>query len=308
MSPIIIHKQQSQNMKKFLAIILFTGSCLLLTVTSCKKDEAKLYFNGGTAPVLTGSVSDSIPLQPADSTNTAVTFNWTNPNYNFSNGVSSLDVTYYLQVDTAGANFTSIYSKKPIAFNSDLSTTFTVSQFNSYLGNTLGLALGQTHNIQVRVQSFISPYTPSTPAAVPLNSNVLNYSVTPYIPPPLVEPPSSGQLFLVGGDAKLGGWANPVPGSQQFTQVSSTEYTLTIALSGGDPTSGSDQYLFLPVNGSWTNKYACNNTGSQPFSGGSFGYNGGNNTYNANFPGPAAGGTYKFDVNFQNGIITVTKQ
>jgi hypothetical protein len=295
-------------MKKFLSIILFAGSCFLLALASCKKDETKLTYSGGTAPVLTASISDSIPLQPADSTNTAVTFNWTNPNYYFSNGISSLDVTYYLQVDTAGANFTSIYSQKPIAFNADLSTTFTVSQFNSYLGNTLGLALGQTHNIQVRVQSFISPYTPSTPSAVPLSSNALNYSVTPYIPPPLVDTPSTSQLFLVGGDGKLGAWANPVPGSQQFTRVSATEYTLTIALSGGDPTSGTDQYLFLPANGSWANKYACNNTGNQPFSGGSFGYNGSNSYYNANFPGPSAAGTYKFDVNFQNGIITVTKQ
>jgi len=295
-------------MKKFLNTILFGGTVFVLLFVSCKKDETKIIYNGGTAPVLTSSASDSIPLNPADSTSTAVTFNWTNPNYIFSNGISSLNVTYYLQVDTEGANFSSIYAQKPLAFSTDLSTTMTVSAFNSYLGNQLGLATGQSHNIEVRIESFLSPYTPTTPLAAPLYSNVLSYTVTPYAPPPLVDTPSTGALYLVGGDAVLGAWANPVPLSQQFTRVSATKYTLTIALSGGDPTNGDDQYLFLPVNGSWTNKYACNNTSSQPFSGGSFGYNGNNSYYNANFPGPSAAGTYKFDVNFQNGIVTVTKQ
>jgi hypothetical protein len=112
-------------------------------------------------------------------------------------------------------------------------------------------------------------------------------------------------LALVGGDPLLGAWSNPVPQSQVFTEVSPTDYQLTVALSGGDPTNSnsSDQYLIVPSNGSWSHKYACASTATQPFSGGTFGLD-----LSSNFPGPTAPGTYKFDLNFQTGILTVTKQ
>ena len=107
----------------------------LVLFSSCQKDEAKVYFIGGTAPVLTSSVpdGDTIPLPVTDTTSVAVVYNWTNPDYQFSNGVSSMNVTYYLQVDTSGANFTSP-NMQTVAINSDLKKVFTVSQFNAILG------------------------------------------------------------------------------------------------------------------------------------------------------------------------------
>src|ERR1700759_413331 len=79
----------------------------LIHLSSCKKDESKVYFDGGTTPVLTSTVTaDSIPLPLSDTTATAVTFSWTNPNYQYSNGISSMDVTYYLEFDTT-SNFNS---------------------------------------------------------------------------------------------------------------------------------------------------------------------------------------------------------
>jgi hypothetical protein len=48
-------------MKKiFKTFILF--SLLAAVLASCKKDENKVYFEGGTSPVLTSSVADSLPL------------------------------------------------------------------------------------------------------------------------------------------------------------------------------------------------------------------------------------------------------
>lgn len=261
-----------------------------------------MVYQGGTTPVLSASLSDSIPLSSVTANNQAVSFSWTNPNYQFSDGLSSLNVTYNLQFDTVGANFTSPHMQT-VQISPDLSTSFTVDALNSLIANGLQLAFGQSHTIQVRVVSLIAPYTSGSPNIASLSSNTLNFTVTPYAPPPVVTPPASGTLVLVGGDALLGGWSNPVPAAQQFTQVSATDYQLTIALSGGDPTNSNDQYLILPVNGSWSHKYACKSTSAQPFSGGSFGLD-----LSSNFPGPAAAGTYKFDVNFQTGIITVTKQ
>jgi hypothetical protein len=99
-------------------------------------------------------------------------------------------------------------------------------------------------------------------------------------------------LFLVG-DATAGGWANPVPvPSQQFTQISSGEFNITI------PLLATGSYLFLPVNGDWTNKY------------GGAGATGGALLFDAavpgsNTPGPGVAGTYTIDVNFFNNTYSV---
>src|SRR5580692_6312826 len=81
----------------------------LLLFSACKKDETNVYYTSGTAPVLTSSVSnnDTIPLIPADSAKQALAFTWTNPKYGFSDGIGSQNVTYNVEFDTAGANFTS---------------------------------------------------------------------------------------------------------------------------------------------------------------------------------------------------------
>lgn len=109
------------------------------------------------------------------------------------------------------------------------------------------------------------------------------FACTPYTGPQLPD-----NLYMVG-DATPGGWNNPVPvPSQQFTRLNSCQFELTLALSAGH------QYLFLPVNGSWSNKYAVsNNTLPGLAAGGYFGYN-----YSDNFPGPTDAGNYKLEVNF----------
>ena len=275
---------------------------LLVMFGACKKEGTNVIYEGGTPPVLTATTSDSIPLSSATANDQAITFTWTNPNFEFSDGASSLNVTYNLEFDTVGGNFSSAHMQT-VQVSSDLSKSFTVGALNSLIANGLQLSTAVQHSLQVRLVAQMAPYTSGSPAVSPQSSNALTFAVTPYAPPPVVTPPAA--LYLVGGDAKLGGWANPVPASQQFTQVSSTDFQLTIALSGGDPnnSNGTDQYLLLPVNGSWSHKYACSSTSSQPFSGGTFGLD-----QSSNFPGPTAAGTYLFDVNFQTGIITVTKQ
>jgi len=268
---------------------IFLLATMVTAFASCKKDENKSYFEGGTAPVLTAS-STTIPLSFATKDNQAVTFTWTNPNYQFASGISSQDVSYILEIDTTGSNFTNP-NRQTVAISKDLSVSFTQSVFNDYLLNQLVLKPGVPHNVEVRVKSSIS-------SAVPLNSNVLKFVITPYAIPPKVNPPASGHLYLVGS-ATAGGWNNPVPvPTQEFTQVSTTLYEITVPLTGGN------EYLFLPVNGDWTHKYACKNNpaGTTPNTGGDFGYD-----FNDNFPGPTASGNYKIQVDFQRGKFTVTK-
>ena len=283
-------------MKIFLkSIVAF--SLLTLLLFSCKKEENQVVLNGGTNPTLTSSASSgSFTLMKVNEANTWSNFTWTNPNYKFNTGISSLDVTYTLQFDTLGANFTNPNIQE-IVVSKDLSSAITVKQLNLALSKLL-LKENIAHNIEVRVKSSLA-----NNSAI-LYSNTLKFVLVPYLDVTVVLPENlptqganNGDLFLVG-DATNGGWNNPVPvPSQKFTRTSAVTYELTVALVGGK------QYLMLPKNGDWGNKYAvANNALSGLNAGGDFGANA-----NDNFPGPSASGMYKIVVNFQTGKFTVTQ-
>ncbi len=280
-------------MKNILKLIV-VAALLVTGIMSCSKDENKIYYYGGNPPVLTSS-TNAPALSYVNADKTAFQLTWTNPNYRFSTGISSQDVSYLVEIDTAGANFTNP-QKQTVSVSKDLSISFTVSQFNDYLLNQLVLKPGQPHAIEIRVKSNLAANSAS------YISNTVSFTVTPYAIPPKVPVPTTSKLYLVGsatpgGDAH--GWDNPVPTpSQQFTQLSPTLYEITIPLIGGK------EYLFLPLNGDWGNKYAvADNTVAGLSDGGDFGFN-----LSKNFPGPAASGTYKITVDFQRGKFTVTKQ
>ena len=288
------------NKNIFSTLILVTAVAFFFQ--SCKKEETQVVFLGGTAPVLTAS-TDTLPFIVADTSQPLVTFSWTNPNYQFSNGVSSQNVTYVLEIDTLGANFTSTFMQSVIPTPTySLDTTFTVAQLNAIIGNGVlqGSGLGQSHHIQIRVVSYLQ--APGN--ATQLVSNVLNYTVIPFAPPPKITPPSTGTLFIVGSATPGGaatGWDNPIDAGnvagQTFTQVSPTEYKITIPLIGGG------EYKFIGQDGSWNEQWSVA-TADDPTElyGGPFISNG-NNTL-----APATSGTYLIDVNFQTGLFTVTLQ
>lgn len=95
-------------------------------------------------------------------------------------------------------------------------------------------------------------------------------------------------LFLVG-DATPGGWNNPVPvPSQQMTRLNSSQWRLTLNF------TGSGKYLLLPVNGSWSTKYAVpDNTIPDGWKGGEIIYNTGQD-----IPGPITAGNKTLLVDF----------
>ena len=269
----------------------------LIFLAACKKNNTPVYFNGGQTPALTATAADSIPLPLSDTTATAVTFSWTNPNYAFSDGISSQNVSYYLQFDTVGGNFSSP-SFTQIGLTSQLSTSFTVAQLNAVLSNQMGLATQVPHSIQVRVQSFIKPlnWTQGTPLVGMLNSNTLNYTVTPYATPPAV--PELPTALWITGSSTADGWMtagqlSSIAG-QQMTEVTPTLWTITMPMIGGQ------QFLLVPAN-NWNNKYATSDgTGVETGSGGTFAYNANNN-----FVGPTNSGTYTVTFNFQTGTFTI---
>lgn len=269
--------------------LLFT---FLLTASlfSCKKNVATISYQGGIPPVLVANKTATIPLSFINKDNEAVKFSWTNPNYQFSTGLSSQDVSYLLEMDTTGANFTNP-NKKAIGLSKDLSISITQNDLNDYLLNTLSLVAGISHNIEFRITSTLINNS------VPLVSNVLKFTVTPYAIPPKVTPPPGGELYLVGS-ATPGGWNNPVPvPSQKFTKISPTLFQLATV-----PISGGNSYLFLPVNGDWGTKYGgigSNNTNNP--NGDDFRVNGGD------LLAPTVSGNYMIEVDFQKGKFKLTK-
>lgn len=279
-------------MKKIINRI-FALTLLVALFASCKKDENKDYYTGGTSPVLSVSSTNALVLDIAFKNNTAVTFTWTNPNYQFTTGISSQDVNYVLQFDTTGSNFTNPNIQEK-GISKDLSSAITVGELNGYLSK-MNLAAYKPHNMEIRVKSTLIN------GSVPLYSNVIKIVVTPYLDFSVIPPGTpalgytDGQLFLVGS-ATAGGWNNPVPvPTQQFTQIDVAHYKLTVNLVGGQ------EYLMLPVNGDWSKKYgnacgsnSCNNAASDNFK-----------QQGDNIKAPGATGSYTITVNFITGKFTV---
>ncbi len=277
---------------KIKLLILLQSSFLLICLLSCKKEENKIYFEGGTAPQLTASTAN-VTLEPGQEANTVIVLKWTNPDYKFTTGISSQDVSYALEMDTLGANFAS--SKKvTTVISKDLTKSYTVGELNGILGNSMVLQLDPRRNytIQMRVISSIG-------SAVKLASNVISFTTKPFAPPPKVTPPASGKLYITGS-ATAGNWmgtGDPELVSQKFTKVSTTLYQITVALIGGQ------SYTFVPVYGDWGNKYsiAIKNDPNE-VNGGNFQVGG------EDILAPATSGNYKITVDFQLGKFTVVKQ
>ncbi len=270
-------------MKHNISKFLLAGLVLLSGVWACQK-QTNAYNASGTTPVLSSSTT-TIAAKPADSLSTALVLNWTNPNY----ATIPASQKFTIQIDSAGRNFS---KAAEVVVSGVLTDTFTAKQIND-VALAFGFAYNVAYNMDVRVVSSYANNNEQLP------SNMITVSVTPYVIPPKVQPPTSGELYVVG-DATQGGWNNPVPiPSQQFEKIDSVHYAGVFKLIGGK------QYLLLPVNGDWTNKYAVTG-GTVPAAGGPFGYNGGNSTYNSNFIGPANDGWYSVMVDFQQGIYAVT--
>jgi hypothetical protein len=295
-------------MNKLFYLIL----CAVVVFASCKKQETTAYFQGGTEPVLTAisnSGSEVINLDAFDSTATALKLSWTNPNYMFNYGASSLGVNYLVEIDTTGSNFTNP-QRAQISISQLTDTVLSEGRLNSYLTSVMGLDTSFAHNLEIRITSSIN--TSGNGVGTLLYSNVESFTAKPYYPPPVVTLPPENTLYLVGGPNIMNGsnWdnSNPFKDGYEFTRESATLYTLTVTFSGGDNTSADDQFLLVPKAGDWSNKYAVHETSADAVAGGTFGYNGGNSYYNANFPGPTNAGTYKITVDFQAGVYTLVKQ
>jgi len=268
---------------------LFMVAVAIVLFAACDKEGDQVKLIGGSSDItLSISSTADLTLTKAQANFNSLQFQWTNPGYKFSNGVNTQDITYTLQIDKDGGDFTGA-KVVGLEYKSALSASFKVRELNTALAG-LELPDGPLNTFQFRVRSVL----PGSNA--PLFSNIVKMKIATYLD---VVYPVPTNLFMVG-DATPGGWDNSVGNldpSQKFNKPNSFTFELpSIALTGGK------YYLLLPVAGSWTNKYAFpgdkdknNVLGDtfQPDSG-------------ADFLAPSTG-NYKVIVNFKTAKITLVK-
>ena len=261
-------------MKKLYKIFL-GASLAIATLNACDKAKDLQLASNGVAPALSSSVATYTPTA-TDSLIGKITFNWSDAKYANDPTTSR----YELEIDSASRNFANPTTRVVIG---KLTEAVIAKDWNALLLN-LGFKISVPGTVQLRVKSSYGNFNER------FTSNIISVAVTPYIVPPKVALPTSDRLFLVG-DASQGGWNNPVPvPTQEFAKIDGTTWAGVFNL------VGNKQFLVLPVNGDWSNKFSLANNASAPVLGGDFGFN-----QNDNFKGPAANGWYTIKLDFQAG-------
>ncbi len=277
---------------------LLLGSFLLMGIVSCDKEENQIMYMGGTNPVLSTTATAPIVLRKENRDQVGLVLNWTNPNYRFTTGVSSQDVTYLLQVDTVGGNFASP-NKQELAIAKELGTRMTVKDLNTVLGK-MELRAGVAYNMQMRVRASLINGT------VPLTSNTITVRVTPYLDF-AVEPPGTeaGGYNDAGlwalGDAFASGWSNPMGAPYNVSQKFRRDASNPLLYVLDDVTfNASGYYKLIQTQGVWGTQYHA--LAPAEALGGEFE----KRDADPAFQSPGAG-RYKIEVNFQTGKYKLTR-
>lgn len=152
-----------------------------MVFTACQKEGDLPLYKTGNGVVLSSS-SPSVTALIADSSKTALTLNWTWPNY----ATDSANQKFVVQIDSAGKNFA-----KPVTrvLKGVLSTSFTAKELNAIVFGFGGIS--NPYTLEMRI---ISSYANNNEQ---YKSNSVTVSVTPYIIPITLSILPAGPLTLV---------------------------------------------------------------------------------------------------------------
>jgi starch-binding outer membrane protein SusE/F len=261
---------------------------MLLGVTACEKEGDTVKFLGGTDIVLAVSSSSDLVLNKSQENFSSLQFQWTNPSYKFTNGINTQDVTYALQVDKDGGDFTGAKVVN-VEYKTSLSVSFKVKELNNTVAG-LELPDGQLNTIQFRIKSSL------TNGNAPVYSNVVKIKISTYLD---VVFPVPAKLYITGAATpanwQAGSGSETVPPNQEFTKVN--PYLFVINSLQLNASSG---YLLIPVYSSWSAKYGF--TGEKEKNnplGDTFKPDGND------FLSPSTSKAYKISVNFKTGKTTL---
>jgi len=131
-------------MKKIFILVIASGFALL---SACKKDKLATVAQNISEPVISSPAdATAIDVTIADSSQ-QLNIQWAAPNY----GVKAV-VSYFVQVDTAGKNFSKFYT---LANTSANSLSMSYNTLNGKLMNGLNLAQNALASIEIRIGSAI---------------------------------------------------------------------------------------------------------------------------------------------------------
>ena len=248
----------------------------LLTFAACDKTEVPATHQEGTVSVLSSSTT-TIAVAPADADKTALTLNWTNPQY----ATDTATYKFVIQMDSTGKNFSKADSKTIVG---KLTTSFTGKELNDLL-----LARGYAFNVPVDMEVRLkSSYGNNNELKL---SNVLKIKITPYKIPPKISPPAA--LYVVGD---VNGWNNSASLDNRYYFYKTDETTFA----GVFNFTSSGGYKLIQTLGDWASQYHMISGGTA--TAGQFEQK----DANPAFPNPDAG-SYRIVVDFQNGSYTATK-
>jgi hypothetical protein len=132
-------------MKKILIIAAVLGFAFL---SACKKDKlVNVAANIQPAVITTPSAGTSIDVTVADSAQ-VLTINWQTPNY----GVSAV-VSYFVQVDSVGKNFSKFVTLASLTSTNKLSLSY--NTFNGLLFQPLNLVANAASTLEIRIGTAI---------------------------------------------------------------------------------------------------------------------------------------------------------
>lgn len=219
-----------KNLKNISIFTLAAYSILLLSSCTDTTDE---FVVSETEPVTLSELTiKDIELDPINTNNPAVTFNWTQADYG-----QQASVNYSLEI-SADQSFSNAVI--PATVNGNNTITLSVSELNSVAGDA-GLNPFEWAPLYARVVSNLG-----TQNGLPVNSNSISFNVYPYFNYPYTD------LYLVG-PACASGWDPNKNNPALFRSASnSNEFTYTGYFNAGD-------LKMLEMRGAWAPQYGEDN-------------------------------------------------
>jgi len=281
-------------MKKLIQIFSVAAAGILL-LASCKKEENQVTFESGTNPTVTSSNTGTVLIAKPNKDVAAVTFNWTNPEYQLTTGISSQSVSYAIQMRVKdSADFVTVD-----VVTGDLSKSYTQGELNIRLFREkakagLQIPADSIRTIEVRIVSFLGD-TYYEENATNLASGIVSFIANKVY--------SEYPDLWITGEAVTSGWTNAPPANQKFTYDPVTKkHKITITLTGGI------YYKFLTVNGQWQPQWgiAVGTTGTDIL-GNVFTIRDSTGGDPEGIKAPPTTGTYTITVDLENKTTVVTQ-
>ncbi|GGZ80188.1 SusE domain-containing protein [Algibacter mikhailovii] len=259
--------------------ILALAACLLMFVSSCDDTSDKFVVNETDAVQLAELTVTEIELDPVNTNNPAVTFNWSRADYG-----QPAAVRYSIEI-ASDAEFTNATVATTITGSN--AATLSVAELNSAAG-TVGAPAFDWSTLYARVTSSLG-----TQEGLPVDSNSISFMVYPYFNYPFDD------YYLVG-NGTAPGWNNNLNNPALFRDQDNPRlYHYTAYFSNDDGDFNNGRWKVLEERGLWQPQWGVtDDEGSDdPKTSGEIAGNPGTQGSDPGRFGVAASGYYQFTFN-----------